>query len=83
MKEQDITNKINFNTELKERDEEVRHLQDDIEKQQIHEKLLYDALVKQKDEIMKKYQEEQQLLEKNHRAMIKVRACFNYVLTSN
>ena len=29
-------------------------------------------MVKQKEEIMQKYQEEQQLLEKNHRALIKV-----------
>jgi len=71
LKEQDITNKIKFNTELKEREEEIRRLQEDIDKQQVHEKLLYDALVKQKDEILQKYQEEQQLLEKNHRALIK------------
>jgi len=71
LKEQDITNKIKFNTELKEREEEIRRLQEDIDKQQVHEKLLYDALVKQKDEILQKYQEEQQLLEKNHISLIK------------
>jgi len=71
LKEQEITNKIKNNTELKEKDEEVRHLQDEIDRQQTHEKMLYDGLVKQKDDIMSKYQEEQQLLEKSHRALIK------------
>jgi len=71
LKEQEITNKIKYNTELKERDEDIKHLQDEIDKQQAHEKELYELLVKQKDEIMSKYSEEQQLLEKNHRATVK------------
>jgi len=32
LKEQEITNKIKNNTELKEKDEEVRHLQDEIDR---------------------------------------------------
>ncbi len=32
LKEQEITNKIKYNTELKERDEDIKHLQDEIDK---------------------------------------------------
>jgi len=35
LKEQEITNKIKYNTEFKERDEEVKHLQDEIDKVKI------------------------------------------------